>query len=100
MEDWRYWLAICGAAALKVMWSQTLTKYQALLTFLSGVFTAWVFTDVLIAWAGLDVNVYRVPTAAILALTGEQVVRRIIRYSQRPGDLKRDIEDWNGGSND
>ncbi len=85
MEDWRYWTAIVGAAAMKVLLSQTLTFKQACLTFVMGIGAAWLFTDPLIDWAGLNPDVYKTPTAAILALTGEQIVRRIIRYSQRPG---------------
>lgn len=94
MEDWRYWTAIVGAAVMKVMLSQTLSFKQACVTFILGIGAAWLFTDPLLDWSGLNPDVYKTPTAAILALTGEQIVRRIIRYSQRPGDMKRDFTDW------
>lgn len=94
MEDWRYWATIVGAALLKVLMSSTLTFFQAVLSFALGVFTAWVFTEPFIDWVGLNPVVYMTPTAAILALTGEQIVRRIIRYANRPGDLHKDIKTW------
>lgn len=94
MEDWRYYLAMVAAALFKVVLSKTLTFKQSAVSFALGVFSAWVFTRPLIHWAGLDPEVYMVPTAAIIALTGEQIVRRIIRYSERPNDLKNDIKEW------
>lgn len=95
-DEVKFWIAVLAALAVKMILSTSMSAWQALAASASGLFVAWVFTDPIIAWAGLDSALYRVPIAALLALTGEQIVRRLIRYSEKPDQLHEDIRKWRG----
>ena len=65
-------------------------------TFFVAVFTAWLFTDPVIAWTGVDENNKEI-VAVLLGLTGEQIMRAIILITQDKDFIRRIIERRLGG---
>lgn len=76
--DFRFWLAVAGAAAVKLLTSPWHSPTRAIVTVLAAVFSAWAFTDPVLRWWDLEPDTYRNAVAAILALTGEGGMRWII----------------------
>ena len=76
--DYRFWVAILGAAVFKLMTSPWHSPTRAIITVLAAVFSAWVFTDPVLHFMSWPMT-YREPVAALLALTGEGTMRWVIR---------------------
>lgn len=77
-SDYRFWLAVAGAALFKLLTSPWHSPTRALITVLAAVFSAWIFTDLVLhvmSWPA----VYREPVAALLALTGQGFMQWVIR---------------------
>ena len=72
--DYRFWVAILGAAVFKLMTSPWHSPTRAIITVLAAVFSAWVFTDPVLHFMSWPMT-YREPVAALLALTGETFMR-------------------------
>ena len=96
-DDINMLITIGAGLVVKVLLSTSMTAAKIIAASTAGVFVAWVFTDPIIGWVGMDPLLYRVPLAALLALTGEQIVRRLIRYSDKPDELLADIIKFRGG---
>lgn len=87
--DYRFWLAIAGAALFKLLASPWHSPTRALLTVSAGFFAALVFTNPVLHFMSWPVDEYRIPVAALLALTGDGTMRWVIRIT--PDKL---IETW------
>ena len=86
--DYRFWVAVAGAAIFKLMTSPWHSPTRAIITVLAAVFSAWIFTDPVLHFMDWPMA-YREPVAALLALTGEGTMRWAIRVT--PDKL---IEYW------
>lgn len=73
-----FWLAIAGAITVKIITSETHSLKRAITTIIVAVFFAWAFTDAVIAWLEIKPDIYKTPTAALLALTGEGLARMLL----------------------
>ena len=89
--DLRFWLAVAGAAFIKLMTSPWHSPTRAVITVSAAVFSAWAFTDPVVDWLKLDPELYRNAVAAVLALTGEGLMRWLINITP-----ERFIEVWRG----
>lgn len=87
--DYRFWVAVAGAALFKLLTSPWHSPTRAVLTVGAAVFVAWVFTDPVLHFMAWPAETYRNPVAALLALTGEGTMRWAIRIT--PDKL---IETW------
>jgi len=87
--DYRFWVAVAGAALFKLLTSPWHSPTRAVLTVGAAIFVAWVFTDPVLHFMSWPAETYRVPVAALLALTGEGAMRWMIRIT--PDKL---IETW------
>lgn len=85
----KFWYAVIGATILKLLTSRLHSPAKVLLTVIAAIFTAWVFTDPVLDWMEWEPSTYKAPTAAILALTGEGLVRFVVTL-----DVKKAIELW------
>lgn len=89
-HDFGFWVAAIGAGAVRVvtadhggpMWARVL---RAMAMFFMAIFAAVVFTRPVCIYLGLPLDVYEVPMAAVMALTGEGFMRMFIRATS---DLK------------
>lgn len=78
--DYRFWIAVAGAAIFKLLTSPWHSPTRAVITVLAAVFSAWIFTDPVLHFMGWPMT-YREPVAALLALTGEGTMRWVIRIT-------------------
>lgn len=79
--DYKFWLAVAGATAFKLLTSPWTSLTKAAATVLAAVLSAWAFTDIIIKYLALDPVDYKVPVAALLALTGESAMRWLMAVS-------------------
>lgn len=89
--DYRFWLAVAGAAFIKLMTSPWHSPTRAVITVMAAVFAAWAFTDPVIDWWNLSPDKYRNAVAAVLALTGEGSMRWLINATP-----ERIFDAWRG----
>lgn len=86
--DLKLWLAIVIPAIIRLMLSATLTISGAILTLASAFCAAYFFTDPILTWFSLDPEDYRIGVAALLSLTGENIMRRILELTGSDDALK------------
>jgi len=79
--DLEFWLAALGAALLKVITSPKHSITRSATTIAAAVFCAWAFTDAVLVYLELDPESYTIATAALIALTGENVTRWVMDLS-------------------
>lgn len=96
MEELRLWLAIFGAVAVKLLLSDRLTVFRSLATSSAGIFAAWVFTDPILNMLGWEPDRYRIAVAAMLALTGENILRRVLDFTSSESMIADLLKLWRG----
>lgn len=74
-HDIKFWIAVGGATMLKLMTSRDHSWLKSTFTVLAAVGCAWLLTDPVVHFMGWDPEVYKAPAAALIALTGEGIVR-------------------------
>ena len=94
--DWRFWAAVLGAAFVRVVTSVNHSPVRSALTVGMAVFAAWTFTDVTLHYLSLPPTTYRNPIAALLALTGEGLMRFAINAVNDPGKALDVWNKWRG----
>ena len=73
-----FWIAIAGATLFKLVSSQHHSLRRATVTVGAAVFAAWVFTEPFLGLMGWDEDTYKAPAAALIALSGESVMRGVM----------------------
>lgn len=89
MMDWhdlKIALTIAGAVLLSAALSKAKTWTAKLTAIGLGVFFAVVFTGPVMHWLALDTEVYEQAVAALLAISGDRIVRRLFDLIER-GEL-------------
>lgn len=86
-HDLGFWLAVAGAAVFKLLTSPSLSPVRALATVTAALFAAIIFTDPVLNWLALDPLQYKTPIAALIALTGEGLLRSIVSITSSPEKL-------------
>lgn len=76
-QEGAFWATVLIAAAIKWMFSVYKTRKTQLASFAAAVFTPWLLTDAILDWMTWDPDTYLLPTAGLLAWTGEQLVKAI-----------------------
>ena len=83
-NDLAFWVAMLGAALLRVVTSPFHSFWSSAITLLTAIFIAWLLTDAVIDWLHLSAAVYRAPMAGLIALTADGLVRAAMRASKDP----------------
>lgn len=96
MEEVRIWLAIIGAVVVKIILSDKLTVVRSTATASAGIFAAWVFTDPFLSVVGWEPDRYRIAVAAMLALTGENLLRRVLDFTSSESMIADLFKMWRG----
>ena len=96
-HDLAFWLSVGGATVVKLLTSPYAGFIRALATVVAAVFSAYFFTSPAMAALGLDPETYTTAMAAIMALTGEGVMRFVIGMSNDPAKLLDWVRAWRGG---
>lgn len=94
--DLTFWIASFGAAFVRVVTSENHSFTRSILTVFAAVFSAYFFTSPVVHWLGLPAAVYTNPVAALLALTGEGIMRWIINLANDPTKALDIIKVWRG----
>lgn len=79
-HDWRFWLAVVGAAFFKLITSPHHTLSRAILTGAVAIYCPVLFTEPALRFLQWD-DSYKVLIAAVLTLTGEGVMRWIMNLT-------------------
>lgn len=102
-HDTSFWIATAGATVVRLLsmdhsgLSPGAAIFRGVAGAFTAVFTAITFTDPLLTWQALDPSVWKVPTAAILALTGESLVRLVLNIVPKDwAGLAEIIRTWRG----
>lgn len=61
--DFKFWIAVVGAALIRVVTSERKSFVRSMLTVGMAVFSAWTFTDATLDWFNLPPATYRYPIA-------------------------------------
>ena len=70
---------------------------RGLIMAFTAVFAAVAFTDPILAWQGLNVETYKLPLAALLALTGEGFMRLLMNLVPKDfSDVVKLLKAWRG----
>lgn len=88
-----FWVAVVIAAAFKWLTSERQSWRVSLAGALSAVGCAWLFTDAVVAYLDWNPETYKAPTAAIIALMGENIMRSLSKM-----DLDKLVQIWKGGA--
>jgi len=76
-QEGAFWATVGIAAVIKGLFSNYKSRKTALASFAAAVFTPWLFTNAILDWMTWDADTYLLPTAGLLAWTGEQLVKAI-----------------------
>jgi hypothetical protein len=100
-HDLAFWLSVAGATMIKLLTSQYGGPLKVLLTVLAAVFSAYFFTIPAMHILGLDPEVYTTVMAAVMAVTGEGLMRWVMKFVDTlpydPGKLIDLIRRWRSG---
>lgn len=91
--DGYFWLAVGLGITIKLMFSETLSKKQFALTIISGMFCAVFFPKPILHFLRVEGEHFEYAIVGLLALTGENLMRRIIKFSKdgNISDLKKGL---------
>lgn len=96
-HDPQVWMAIAGATAVKLFTTPYRSIVHAISTVFAAVFAAVVFTDPVLKWMALDPAAYKTAVAALLALTGEGLMRIAMQVAGDPTRALDWLRAWRGG---
>lgn len=83
-NDWTFWIALVGAALLRVLTSPFHSLLRAAIQVFVSVFIAWLFTDAAVDYLHLNPMVYRAPMGGLIALTADGLVRLALAWVANP----------------
>lgn len=99
-----FWIAIIGAVVVKLILSPSVNWVKeplkaftrAALTVIPAVWGAYTFTDPIIAWLQWDPESYRNAVAGLLAIVGENLIRKILNVTNSDTILVDLFNLWRG----
>lgn len=96
-QDIVFWVAAAGATVVKLMTSPFHSVARAALNVFAAMFSAYVFTEPALDWLGLNADTYRYAIVALLALTGEGLMRLAIQIVNDPTRALAFLRAWRSG---
>lgn len=96
-HDVAFWFAALGSAMLKILLSPWMGFWKGAISVASALFCAIVFTEPVLDYLNLNPETYKAALAALIALTGEGVVRWLLQIATEPGKLAKAIKALRGG---
>lgn len=94
--DWQFWLTVFAAAAIKVSRSGGLKFLPAIATGGTAIFCAAVGTEPAAHYLGIEEPFTKYALAALIALTGEGLIRLAIDLSDNPREIISLWKQWRG----
>jgi hypothetical protein len=96
-HDIAFWFAAIGSAMLKILLSPWMGLWKGLASVVAALFCAIVFTEPVLGYLNMDPETYKAALAALIALTGEGVVRWLLQIATEPGKIADMIKSLRGG---
>ena len=93
-HDLQFWFAVAGATLFKLLTSEFGGPFRAVATVFAAVFSAWLFTEPALSWFALDAETFELPMAALIAITGEGVMKWLIAASNDPSRVVTLLKSW------
>lgn len=90
-----FWIATAGAATFRAVTAEPRTNSIVVFTFSTAIFSAVVFTEPVVDYARLSGG-YVFGAAAVVTLTGEHLMRLVIKWVQDPSALLDLWSKWRG----
>lgn len=94
-HDPRFWAAVGVATLLKLVTSKLHSPWRVVVMIGFALFSAVFFTDPVLHFMQWDPDVYKAPTAALLALTGEGIMRSLVTLNW--DRMIEFVRAWRGG---
>ena len=91
-----FWATAIGAAFVRVFSAETVHWPRSLVTFLTAIFCAWLFTDACLHYLGISADVYEYPVAAVIAITAENLMRIFLIITSDLKGIASIIRAWRG----
>ncbi len=91
-HDFQFWVTVGICAAIKWLFSSYTSWRVSAASLLAAIFCPWLFTVPVLDWMELSPEVYTLPTAGLLAWSGEQLVKGLSAM-----DLKSIVAAIKGG---
>lgn len=99
-HDLSFWLAVLGAAGVKLLTSEYAGFLKALATVMAAIFSGVMLTEPAMHILGLDPTVYTIPMAILMGLTGENLMRWVMGLTgslpSDPGKILDLLKRWTG----
>ena len=95
-HDIAFWFAAIGSAFLKILLSPWMGLWKGLASVVAALFCAIVFTEPLLNYLNMDPETYKSALAALIALTGEGVVRWLLQIATEPGKFTEMLRNLRG----
>lgn len=77
-HDFQFWVTVGIAAAIKWMLSTYQSWRIGIASLTAAIFVPWLFTWPVLDWLELNPEIYTLPTAGLLAWSGEQLIKGIM----------------------
>lgn len=91
-HDIQFWITVGIAAAIKWLFSTYQSWRVSIASLCTAIFIPWLFTPAVMDWMGLEPEIYTLPTAGLLAWSGEQLIKGLMAM-----DLKSVVSAIKGG---
>lgn len=98
-----FWITVTAASLVKLLLSPWHGIVATITSFAAAVFFAVVFTDPVLAYLNLNPEAYKISAAAVVALTGEGIAKRVLGILADQNATFSFIQLWrnkNGSSKD
>lgn len=95
-HDIAFWFAALGSAFLKILLSPWMGFWKGIASVAAALFCAIVFTEPLLNYLNMDPETYKAALAALIALTGEGVVRWVLQVATEPGKFAEMLRNIRG----
>lgn len=96
-HDMAFWLAAMGATLVKLITAPYTGLWRAVVTVFAAVFSAFFLTSPMMDLLGLAPEIYTTAMAALMALTGEGLMRWLIGAANEPTKIIDLLKQWRGG---
>ena len=91
-HDFQFWITVGIAAMIKFFLSTYHSWRVGIASLAAAIFVPWLFTLPVLDWMDLNPDIYTLPTAGLLAWSGEQLIKGLAAM-----DLKSVVAAIRGG---
>lgn len=94
MVDAEFWITVVIGAFIKALLSDRHSWTRSIASALSAIWLASIATDPVLAWFSLSPDDYKIPVAALFAISGDSIVRWVITKTNDGEFLTTILAKW------